>query len=364
MRRVDLTALHGLRTCLTAWLVVHHATRWLLRGTDIDPQTVGLLRQRQGATSGFFVLSGVVLTYRWSQKLVDEPTIPLAAEFLRKRWAAIWPLGMVGALLAVPYELIEDRLSGGEYLVGLLSHALMVQSWLPVGGGAHGLSLRFDGPTWTLSTLFALYAAFPVIVWLVQRIRTRVGLVALALVPWLIILATAWSLQHEDKGTWMLHVSPLMRMADFLAGIAIGTWLVRYGGLRRRTAWAAQGAGVAMVVAAIWLAVALDMQRELRFGVLFIPPFAVLVAGLTVPGGPIGALLATRPLQFAGKRAFAVAMLHTPLLGLGWHAGYVRLDRPPSTAGVLATAVVLALAVHRWIEVPARSRLREAPRAG
>lgn len=358
-RRVDLSALHGLRIVLTMWLVVHHATRWLLRDSGIDPDTVALLRQGQGATTGFFVLSGVVLTWRWWERLSNEPTIPRAADFLRRRWAAVWPLGAVGALFAVPYEIVEHRLAPGEFVVGFVANLALVQSWLPVGGGIHGMSLRFDGPTWTLSTLLALYAAFPAIVWLVdRRVRTRRGLVILGTLPWIAIVATAFAMRGEPNAVWMLHVSPLTRIADFLAGVTIGTWLIRYGAPTRRLAICAQVAGVALVAGAIWLAVAADLAREVRFGALFIPPFAVLVYGLTVRAGVVGPLLATRPLQYAGKRAFALAMLHTPLLGLGWHAGLVSLDRPVGTALVLGTSIALALVVHRWIETPARSRLR------
>jgi len=362
-RPVDLSALHGLRIVLTLWLVVHHTTRWLLRDTGIDPDTVTLLRQGPGATTGFFILSGVVLTWRWSERLAANPTIPQAADFLRRRWAAIWPLGAIAALIAVPYELVEDRLAPGEFVVGLVANMALVQSWLPVGGGIHGMSLRFNGPTWTLSTLLALYAAFPAIVWAIEaRVRTKGGVVALAVVPWLLVVGTAVAMRGEANGVWLMHVSPVTRIADFLAGVAIGTWLVRYGAPARRGAIAGQLVGLVLIAFAVWSAVPWHLGREVRFGALFIPPFALLIACLTVRGGPVGGILGTRAAQVAGKRAFAIAMLHTPLLGLGWHAGLVRLDRPAGTALVLGSSVGMAMLVHRYVEMPARSRLRVSSR--
>lgn len=362
---VDLRALHGLRIVLTAWLVVHHTVRWLLRDSGIDPDTVALLRQGQGATTGFFILSGVVLTWRYAERMGADPSIPRAANFFRRRWAAVWPLGTVGALVAVPYELVEDRLAPGEFVVGLFANIALVQSFFPVGGGIHGMTLRFDGPTWTLSTLLALYAAFPVLVWLVRRhVRTRVHLAVLAFAPWLVVTAAAWALRGEPNAVWMLHVHPLVRVADFLAGIAIGTWLLRYGpGSVRVMRWA-QVLGLALVAGCVWLAVAADLQREVRFGALYIPAIAVLVYGLCTPTGVLGRVLATRPMQYAGKRAFALAMLHTPLLGLGWHFGIVRLEEPLGVAGVLCASGLLALCVHRWVEVPMRTRLRPAAPLG
>ena len=357
-RSYDLTALHGLRILLTTWLVVHHLVRWLLRDTGIDPDTVALLRQGQGATTGFFILSGVVLTTSWAARFRADPSLALAGTFLRRRWAAVWPLGAIGALVAVPYELVEDRLATGEFIVGLVANLALVQSWFPVGGGIHGMTLRFDGPTWTLSTLLVLYAMFPAIVLLVDRIRTKAGLVLLALVPWLLTYGTAWALVDEPKAVWMLHVHPMVRLADFLVGIAIGTWLIRHGAPRVGTARALQVVGLAGLVATVWCCAAFDLPREVRFGAMFIPAFAVLVSGLTVHAGVIGAVLRTRPLQYAGKRAFAVAMLHTPIMGLAWHAGILRLDQPLGIAAVLATSALLAATVHRWIEMPLRTKLR------
>lgn len=355
---LDMRALTGIRIALAMWLVIHHTARWLLLDSGIDPDSFAVLRQGRTATCGFFILSGIVLTCRYHDRFSAQTPLRDVARFLRVRWSAVWPLGAVGALIAVPYELMEQRLGAAEFVAGLAINVALLQSWFPVGGGLHGMTLRFNGPTWTLSTLIALYAAFPFIMWMLSSITSRRGLVLLGLLPWCSVTVTAALLAGEPFATWMMHVSPFIRIADFLVGIAIGAWVVRYGAPSVRRASALQVGALILTAALIIVEATMPIALELKFGALSIIPMSVLMLSLTRSDGPLGALFSSGMLVSAGTLAFAVSMVHSPILGMGWHLGLVRPDRPWGVGIVLGVSLLVAYAVHRWIEVPMRSRLR------
>ena len=116
-----------------------------------------------------------------------------------------------------------------EGAVELGLSALLVQAWLP----AHVLDL--NGPSWSLSVEAFFYAMFPLLVRLFGRLRRR-GLVAVAIGAW--GLAITPPLVHggpasalartSDLDLVLLH-NPLVRLPDFVVGVASGLLFLREG---------------------------------------------------------------------------------------------------------------------------------------
>ncbi len=353
-----IPALTGVRVVLAAWLVCHHLIRWLANGTPIVAADYGVLRQGQAATCGFFVLAGIGLYWAYGERLAITATLEEWGRYLRRRWAAVAPLGLLGAMLAIPYELMADIMQGAELWVTFVLNALLVQGWIPTGGGDHGVSLRFDGPTWTLSALLLAYAVFPLVAVLLDRVWTsRRAVVALGVVPWLAIVALAWAYADQPLGTWLLHVSPITRLADVLAGVAIGCWIVRWGRPSARVGWVLQPLAAALLVAAAQVASLKTLDKAWYYGAWYIPPIALLMYALTAHGGPLVSLFAWRRLERPGRVAFAVLMLHVPMLSLGWELGLVSPDRPVAIVVLLGACLALSWLVHLKVERPLVRRI-------
>lgn len=356
----ELRALTGLRIVLATWIVVHHATRFLLEAGAVDPTLAAPLRQGQAGTAGFFVLSGLALAWCYGATMAREDSLARIFGFLRRRWASVWPLGAVGALLGLPYELLAGRMDGGAIVAAFAANLLLVQSWLPLGGGEHGFALRLNGPTWTLSTLLALYLSFPILARLVDRhARTRMRLLTFGVAPWACVTMLALLVTGEEHARWLLHVHPFVRVADFAAGVALGTALVRHGRPGRRLGWVLQPLAAGLVALSVaTLAWQVSIPAELRYTAWPLPTVVLLCWSLAATGGPLAALLGSRPIARAGRYAFALLMVHNPILGIFRELGLLERHPIAAVATAVALAVPLAIAAHHLVEVPGRRRLR------
>lgn len=357
-RRAPIPALTGVRVVLAAWIIGHHLIRWLATDTPLVADHYGVLRQGQAATSGFFVLGGFGLAWAYGERLAIAPTLEGWGRYLRRRWAAVWPLGMLGAVLTIPFELRENIMEGGELATAFVANALLVQSWLPMGGGQHGISLRFDAPTWTLSTLLFFYAVFPVVALVLhRRVHSRRALALCGVVPWLLLVASTIAIGREPLGFWFVHVHPFARGVDLLVGTVIGTWLVRHGRPSARAGWVLQPLAAVAVGGSALAAVALDAPRWMTFGAWYIPCMALLAVALAAEGGPLVRLFAWRRLERPGRVAFAMLMLHVPFISTGWQLGLVRPDRPVTVAVVVVGCLAISWLVHLRVERPLVRRL-------
>lgn len=343
---------------LAAWIICHHLIRWLARGNELVASDFGVLRQGQAATSGFFVLGGLGLYWAYGEKLAVRATLESWGSYLRRRWAAVAPLGLLGAMIAIPYEIEANIMNGRELVGAFVANALLLQAWIPTGGGEHGVSLRFDGPTWTLSALLLAYAVFPVAALFIhRRIGTRLGLLAFAFIPYALVVGATFAFHGQPGAVYLLHVHPVVRLMDVLVGVAIGAWLVRYGRPGRRAGWALQVAAVVAVVGSAWLAVRTDLGRETYFGAWYVPCMALLAIALSAEGGPLVRLFAWKPLERPGRVAFAMLMLHVPFISWGWYHGLVSPDRPWVVAALLATCLAISWVVHLKVERPLVRRI-------
>jgi peptidoglycan/LPS O-acetylase OafA/YrhL len=362
--RAPIPALTGVRVVLAAWIVCHHLLRWIAEGNPIVASDFGVLRQGQAATSGFFVLGGLGLYWAYGERLALQATLEDWGRYLRRRWAAVAPVGFIAAVLAIPFELKAGIMEGAELWGAFVANVLLVQAWLPMGGGDHGVSLRFNGPTWTLSMLLFWYALFPVIALLVHRhVHRRRGLVALGVLPWIAVVGMAWAFASEPLGVFFLHVHPFARGADILAGVAIGCWIVRYGRPSARAGWVLQPLAVAAVSISALAATWTNLDKAWYFGAWYIPCMALLAISLTARGGPLATLFAWKRLERPGRVAFPMLMLHVPFISLGWHYGLVRPDGLLVVAALLAACLILSWWVHLKVERPLVRRISGASSA-
>lgn len=347
-----IEALTGIRAIFVVWLVAHHLIRRLSMGSDLVADDYGILRQGMAATTGFLVLAGILLAWSWGVRLGTEPGIEPSLRFIRRRWVMVWPLAALGVVLSIPFEMREGLMGAREFVAGLALNLGMLQAWIPVGGEEHGVSLRFNAPTWTISVLVACYAAFPLVaIWVHRGLRTTRALITAAVAAWIAVVVLTIGYAWEPHGQWLVHVHPMVRGVDVLVGVLLGTMVVRRGRPGRQAGWLLQVAGIAAVLAAAGFAAWLGSPWKF-YGALYIPPLALLCVSLTAHDGPMTRLCAAAPMVWAGRRAYALAMVHVPVLGIAWQSGLVDPARPWSTALALLACCVVAEAAHRWVEVP------------
>jgi peptidoglycan/LPS O-acetylase OafA/YrhL len=311
------------------------------------------------STSLLFLLSGFVLTYAYA--CADGRLRLPRRDFWVARFSRLAPLLVLSQLLVLPLWVHAHGLRE-TWLPALLAMSGQ-QGWLP--RHAHVLNT----PAWAVTFLCLAYALFP---WLLERLRAvperRLGAAiaaawAAALLPGAVY---HFLLPHTADGLRALFTFPLLRLPEFVAGMLAARWFLARGPLppRKAAAWAAAGL-------AVWAAgtlVASRVPAALIHNGFFAPAQLIAVAGLASGGGALGALLARRPVRALGERAYAIFLLHLPLLSWAQTLGAFPRDTLAISAAAyavyLAAAIALSVAVNDRFVDPASEwiRVRLSPR--
>lgn len=347
-----LDSLTGLRF-FAAWLVVvHHFSNfatlpYIWRYTGFGATGVTF----------FFVLSGFVLT--WSFVPSDSP-----GRFYWRRFARIWPLHAATTLLALPVFYAWRDVPYDWTAIGL--SFLLLHAWVPTA------STYFAGnpASWSLSCEMFFYALHPLVV----RTALALKLVALAVVT-LIVLSTVfvvarwspdwWSMRIVG---WMLYISPLFRLGEFLLGIAIAAALRR-------------GFRVPIGVIPSTILVGLWFHLEYVFAPAhFSESFRVLVSQATYVFLPVlyGCVIAgaaqldfdsarswlrARPMVLLGQWSYALYLVHATIIYALLNRIGVRDYSPVKNVAWLGLVTLLAVAasavLYTVIEHPVEHRLRQ-----
>ncbi|MEO6397483.1 MAG: acyltransferase, partial [Tepidiformaceae bacterium] len=296
-----LDSLTGLRFFAAFMVLMHHFTNfaqlpliWHWAGFG----TTGV--------SFFFVLSGFVLT--WS--FVPGDTAP---RFYWRRFARVWPLHFVTTLLAVPVFYMWRDLPMDW--TGVILSVFLLHAWVPT------VSTYFAGnpASWSLSCELFFYAIHPLLV----RKTLAAGLALLAAATALVLaalyvvadLAIDWPARFAG---WLLYVSPIFRVGEFLVGMALASAL-------RRGVRIPIGIIPATLLLGTWFmlyySVAPRLDSTLQIGIadLHYPAMAVLFALLIAAAAQRDlarrtSLLAAKPMVLLGQWSYALYLVHATII--------------------------------------------------
>ncbi|MDE2595632.1 MAG: acyltransferase [Sphingomonadales bacterium] len=329
-RLARLDGLRGLAACGVAF--GYHAANHFLPGpiarTPLLLPFAWLQQWGWTMVDLFFVLSGFIFAHVYLT--ADALRRPGAlGDFAMARLARLYPLHL---LLLFAVAMIETA-NPNNTLGAFVAHLLMVQAlWPPV-------AQSFVGPTWSISVEVFCYALFA---------RTAAaGNRSLALAGG---LAMAWALatllvHGQPGGPWSGDDFP----RGFL-GFFLGVALWRQRSALARLPWPVL-AGILILGLMIDMGA---MSSVLPLSLLAWP--AALLLALRLP------LLESRTMLWLGDRSYAIYLIHLPVINLLLR----RFDSSPAglaeplLAITLATGITLLLAElsFRWIEQPARRRMR------
>jgi peptidoglycan/LPS O-acetylase OafA/YrhL len=305
----------------------------------------------------FFLLSGVVLTYRYLEPLGDQSLD--GRRFFDLRLSRLYPLHVAALLVCAAVEwtcLARHQptiIYGGHNdlyhftLQLFYLHTFFEQGW------------SFNEPSWSVSGEVLVYLLFFL---LASRARKRYVPLAIGMV----VLGIA----VQSPG-WNLPILNAL-LARALVGFFLGSLgflvmreLDRHG---RGVAfgWACLAALVVICVLASLIGFHELIGTSPLPNVLAVFPL-VIFASLRVP--PLAWVLSLRPLTFLGDISYAVYLIHVPMQMIflyivrAYHL-QVPLQSPWMMVGFAATLIVAASAAHYGFELPARGWLRRRTAAG
>lgn len=364
--RVEIRALTGLRGVAALLVALYH----------INPNLIAPTPAGRFVGKGylwvdlFFVLSGFLLAMNYSGRFAGGWTLGAWLDFLLQRVARIYPLYLVLMAASLAYSVL---LYGGLHASApppaltlpqpardVVANLLMVQSW--------GLGESIDGVAWSLSTEWAAYLVFPLLVAVALFGRRRAALAAalggIAVVGGTVALTTHDGAYHSgpldayDGAT----LEPLLRC---FGGFVLG--LVTYRLSRSGRASIIAGHDITIAAALALLVTGLTVGAH---DLLIYPLFALLVLGLFANRGYVGWLFGCRPVYWLGLVSYSIYLLHPYLVAPRSTLDTALQSLLPAPVAGLVTAIaiygVLALTstlAYHLIEEPGRRWIRGLRRA-
>jgi peptidoglycan/LPS O-acetylase OafA/YrhL len=360
-----LPALTSLRFFAALHVLIFHLSAikiWKFTGVASRLQMTGYV-----GVSLFFVLSGFILVYVHGNREMR------AGVFYRERIARIYPAYLFSLLLTAPgffylctklkyldipiYNWAKMHLGITAVLVPTLT-----QAWVPLAG------LAWNPPAWSLSVEAFFYVLLPfALPWLLRkRNRNLVILIAVCYVIGL-TLSSAYCILRPDgmahvtddaNGlTWLnvLKFNPAVRFPEFIMGACCGVLYLR-GAFSRRLATPLTAAGLLLFASVILLSP--HIPYPILHNGLLAPAFAALIVGLALRPAWMS-WMEIRPLVLLGNASYSLYLLHSFVLGVYFMPVGILKDRGPLWNAVgYVLPIVVAILVYRFVEEPARRKLR------
>jgi peptidoglycan/LPS O-acetylase OafA/YrhL len=403
-RRQDVPALTGLRFLAAFSVLLAHGLSATVANNAPPQGAVYWLMQSSGfGMTLFFVLSGFVIHYNYAA-LVTDGRLRGIATFLWARFARLYPLFL---LMMVVYVLVSRRhvayWTGRPEEFSAIFQALpyfllSIQSWIykVIDGGWLIEAIRGGSPpTWSISTEWFFYFAYPCIAWLILRARSPAVILLIAGL-WCVLWSAfstslydripqidAWAVarfgpiagtQNEQDSfvRWLLSVSPYLRIGEFVLG-AITAQL--YVALRNRNVTRREN----LVGGAVFWAAALSVLlinyleyspdvpmtifRKMNMNFALAPSVALLVFCAARYQSAASRLLASRPAIALGEASYSIYLVHSIVLisavKLTGNVVHGAAYNAVKLIFLMAIVVVISLVLYAYYEAPTRRWLRQ-----
>jgi peptidoglycan/LPS O-acetylase OafA/YrhL len=403
-RRPDVPALTGLRFVAAFSVLLAHGLSATVANNEPPRGAVLWLMEASGfGMTLFFVLSGFVIHYNYAS-LVTAGGLRGVVAFLWARFARLYPLFL---LMMLVYVLVSQRhvayWTGHPEQINSIFQALpyfllSIQSWIyKVIDGDWLIDAIRGGspPTWSISTEWFFYFAYPFIAWLVLRARSPAVVVIVAglwCVAWTALSTglydrtpqiDAWAvarfgavaaIQEEQTSfvRWLLYVSPYLRIGEFILGVIAAQLYVALRGRKITPGENAVGGAVFLAAAAsvpliVYLEAAPDVAitifRKMAMNFALAPSVALLVFCAARYRSVASRLLTSRPAIALGEASYSIYLVHSIVLisavklsggavhGVAYHVVELVV--------LMAIVVAISLLLYAYYEAPARGWLRQ-----
>ena len=300
----------------------------------------------------FFVLSGFIMAYTYLSAF-EADGLRAYPGFLGKRIARIVPLNTAVLACLIGAGWLSSHLIGRNLLFqsdnlpfDLLTNLLMLQGI--------GIGTNLNGPSWTISTEFAAYIIFPLLIGLAFHRRRGVRiLTALVALFGLCAIAAMQRRLGLDTATTGQDVGRCL--TEFTLGLGV------YAVFRQRAAWPWLGQDRVVLAAALVSGAFLVLRIDL-WSVL---PFPLLILSLACNTGRAARWLSSPVPYFLGVISYSIYLIHSPFrpveLELVRWLHPAPLSLPQALGFALAGSVSIipvAWLAYRWVERPGRSLVR------
>lgn len=320
----------------------------LFRSRIVEP----LISEASIGVSFFFFLSGVVLGISYFQKAKID-----LRQYLKKRFARIYPLYLLSFLLALLFIVIY--LSAKPKGISIILQTLGMHAWSP------GMCLEINFPSWSVSVEIFFYLLLPVLFF----IRKKIGFGMWTILTFLLYFGSAYlhythkqSLPFEDinKAEQFILYFPIWHLNTFVFGLWSAE-LIRIVKLRFDSI-KILGTASFFVGCMLFLAI-FYIQNPIKPYVhngLLSPIFMLIIVGLAVDTSWVSKVLSNRYALILGNSSYAIYLLQWPVYLIFTNMLNIHNLNQAQFCWYLAALTIISIVVYRNFETPIRKWLIRA----
>jgi peptidoglycan/LPS O-acetylase OafA/YrhL len=319
----------------------------------------------------FFALSGFLITSLLLGEWGATHRIRLAAFWGRRARRLLPALLLLLLALGIAHAVAAMPAADPGFRAEALATLFYVSNWHLIAAGSNYFSAAGLSPlthTWSLAIEEQFYLVWPfVVIGVLRKSRTLLPLAVVCVAGALASAVEMAVLFRLGADTSRLYYGTDTHAQCLLVGAALAVVLT--GWATRRGSWEVAGRGprIALsVLGAVGLAVTVVMWTRVSgtgafvfqggFLVAALAAVLVLLAVVTVPGGPLSRALSFTPLRGLGRISYGVYLWHLPLF-LVLDGARTGLTGYPLFALRVAVTLVVATVSYVLVERPIRQRM-------
>ena len=364
----NLTPLRGMAALIV--LLFHFDLFWggPFAGTLFSTDTTLFVKKGYLLVDFFFVLSGLIMCHVYGASFIGSVQRAGFWQFMKARFARIYPLHLFTLVWAV---LLFAAIVYTNFPLNEREKSVYDLRAIPANLGLfHAMGLypgyTWNGPSWTISVEWWMYAAFPFLYGPVARL-TNWGRAAMltGLLGGYVVLVYVLNTFPQFPWHHSLNVPPFMGAAFLRCVLSFSVGMVFHGLFRQQWAksWLANGYATVGFTVAVAVSMHLGLSDIITVATF---PFIILSAGYGSVN--VNKVLITKPMQRLGDLSFSIYLTNEIIFNSGRvvrHAlGLPLKPENVSHAGVwlwcigwLAVVILISELTYRFIELPARQAL-------
>jgi len=297
----------------------------------------------------FFMLSGFVLTYRYSNEYNGF------ANYYAARVSRIYPAYLFCVLLTLPFIGYQGDLSNILMIISItflfILSILLLQAWYPNFYGIWNF-----GGTWAISVEMFLYTTFPLLRKLEDLSNKKLLLLILVAISLSATLVPSIKLplSHDGLPFSVYYATPIYRLPEFVVGAALAILFIR-GSM----------VGLWWIVLALSLLPLLGIMgkynyRYMSFNLIVLPLIAALIIGFaSVDRTKIELLkrIVINPIfDYLGEISYSFFLLHIPIVLVidKYKAWFEMRPTMPLFISLLTLIIALSIFSYHLVEKPGK----------
>jgi peptidoglycan/LPS O-acetylase OafA/YrhL len=365
----SLTSLRGIAALI---IVVHHFAYYAVPQLGVMLSAYSYFFQNGYlAVDLFFILSGFIMTHVYLERFSAGVSKANYWQYLRARFARIYPLHLFTLLVLVGLQSIELYLSNPTAFTGkfntlaLGANVLMLQAFALNCPPLFWCDTFWNEPAWSVSVEFVIYAIFPFILFAILKNQPKTDTLLYIITLIASLLLIRFTRNNLDN---IIGIPSIAR-----CGLECVFGVITYKIYRRQQAQRFLNTNLLGIVATIWIAVIMhNWSDELR-GVhdwAILPAFSLLILAISQQSHSLGMrMMNSSLLLYLGTISYSVYMVHWVLISIVkafWldNLHLVFDEGLTKTQSILALGLFIPIVIltasltYKFVEVPLRQYLK------